>query len=571
MGELVAFTASYFLIVISTSAAVCDLISHASASSPLTGPRFGSALAHGEAHTADHARWSRRDFMATMGLTGGGLVMAAGTPIRAFGQTNLLQQLRLLETNRVLVLIQLSGGNDGLNTVVPITDDRYYTARPSLAVQAREALSVDGQTDLGFHPSFSSLTPLYGDGEMAVLHSVGYEDPSLSHFRATDIWLSASDSDEVVETGWAGRYLDAAFPDTEAEPLTFPLAVQVGGLSSMLFRGPSANLGMSLASPDIFERIAEDGLLYRIDDLPDTTYGDEMRFVRTVANDAFTYAEAVQDAAQLGTTRVEYPTPNPLSRNLAITAQLIKGRLGARIYHVTLGGFDTHAQQAGTHGTLLRYLAEAVRAFLADLEADGAAERVLVMTYSEFGRRVQENGSRGTDHGTAAPLFLFGRGVAGGFYGSLPDLGSLDATGNPPFQTDFRQVYATMLTDWFGLPPGEAQTILGQPYASLGFVADPAAPTLTEPVVPHAFKLQANYPNPFNQQTTIAYALDAAMPVMLQVFDVQGRHVQTLVQANQAPGLYTVRFDARHLPSGTYFYRLDAAGTNRTRTMTLAR
>lgn len=506
-----------------------------------------------------------------MGLAAaGGAVLLGNTPVQAFGQSPLLARLRALETDRVLVLLQLNGGNDGLNTVIPIENDIYYNRRPTLAIAKSEALPLT--SELGLHPSFDALTPLYGDGRMSILQNVGYPDPVLSHFRGTDIWLSSSSSEEVVSTGWAGRYLDMEFPEFSEEPTEFPLAVQMGGLTSRLFQGPTVNMGMSLASPELFDRIAEEGVLYSLDGLPDTTYGSEMSFVRTIANASFTYAGAIQAAAANGTNRVEYPDNNPLSANLSIVAQLIKGGLGARIYHVSLGGFDTHAAQAGQHQLLLRYLAEAVRAFHDDLSVDGLDEDVLIMTFSEFGRRVGENGSDGTDHGTAAPLFLFGGGIEGGLYGSAPDLVNLDPTGNLVFDIDFRAVYATVLQDWFGLTADEVTAVLGSTHASLGFVSDPAMPTSTDaPRIPETFVLNQNYPNPFNPVTTISYTLAQPSPVRLRIFDAQGRLVQTLYDGNQGAGNHAIPFDASHLASGTYFYRLETGASAKSRSMTLIR
>ncbi len=548
---------------------MCD---HSSTPKPAA-PRYGSCLEHGPAHARDHAFWSRRDFLSGMGLAAaGGAFLLGGTPVRAFGQTPLLAHLRALETDRVLVLIQLNGGNDGLNTVIPKEDAIYYNARPQLAIAKSETLAIPGSSELGFHPSFNALTPVYGEGHMATLQNVGYPTPVLSHFASTDIWLSANPGEEMPTTGWLGRYLDGAYPDFEETPPAYPLAVQMGGLSSMLFQADGANLGMSLASPELFERIAEEGVIYDVSNLPSTTYGAEMAFVRTVANDSFQYAGAIQAASQVGENRVEYPANNPLSGNLSIVAQLIKGRLGARIYHVSIGGFDTHANQGGQHSNLLRNLAEAVKAFLDDLAADGWSDEVLVMTFSEFGRRVNQNGSAGTDHGTAAPLFLFGSGVEGGLYGEAPDLADLDQTGNVKFDIDFRAVYATVLQDWFGLAEETVAQVLGGAFGSLGFVSDPATPTANEPEpVPQSFTLHQNYPNPFNPATTITYTLSRTERVTLRVYDAQGRLVQTLVDGTQPAGPYALSFDAGHLPSGAYFYRLQTAEGMRTRQMVLVR
>ena len=558
---------------------------------PPASPRYGARLEDGAAHAADHARWNRRDFLTSLGLAAAGTPLLFGqASVRAFGPTSLLGHLRTLETDRVLVLIQLGGGNDGLNTVVPKTNDRYYQLRPSLAIPAAQTLDLDGE--VGLHPSFSALTPVWGEGRMAVVQNVGYPDPNLSHFRSTDIWLTASDSQEVIESGWLGRYLDADFPEFEDDPPAYPLAVQMGGTGSSLFQGPSANMGMSLASPELFEQIAAEGTLYTTDGLPATTYGAEMAFVRTVANDSFAFAGAIQDASETGQNRVEYPAANPLSQNLSIVAQLIKGELGARIYHVSLGGFDTHANQGGAngqHAALLRNLAAAVKAFLDDLAAGGWSERVLVATFSEFGRRVNQNGSGGTDHGIAAPMFLFGDGVEGGLYGNPPDLANLDGNedgigdgivagtpgsqnANLAFEIDFRSMYATLLKDWFGLAEQTVASVLGGAFDGLGFVSDPASPVATEgEPIPETFTLHQNYPNPFNPTTTITYTLARTERVTLRLYDAQGRLVQTLVDGQQPAGRHDVSFDAGHLASGSYFYRLEAGLGVQTRQMTLVR
>lgn len=511
-----------------------------------------------------------------MGLAAaGGAMVLGGTPVRAFGQTSLLRHLRRLETDRVLVLVQLGGGNDGLNMIVPKTNDLYYNARPQIAIASTQTLTIPGSGDLGFHPSFGVLTPLYGEGQMAVVQNVGYPDPHLSHFDSTDVWLSASNSDEILSTGWIGRYLDTEFPDFDEEPTDYPLAVQMGGTSALLFQGPAANMGMSLASPELFERIAEEGVLYEIAGLPETTFGQEMAFVRTIANDSFIYADAVQSASATGVNRVEYPQGNPLAQNLSIVARLIKGRLGARIYHVSIGGFDTHANQGGMngqHANLLRNLSEAIKTFLDDLDADGASEDVLVATFSEFGRRVNQNGSNGTDHGTAAPMLLFGPGVEGGFFGDAPDLDDLDQTGNLKYDVDFRSVYATLLKDWFGLPTQTVESVLGGSFDALGFVSEPAMPTALETgTVPAGFRLQQNYPNPFNPATTITFTLAHTEHVTLRIYDVQGRLVQTLVDGTQPAGQHAMAFDAGHLASGSYFYTLQTSDGLKTRQMTLVR
>ncbi len=525
------------------------------------------SLDHGRDHDRDHAAWTRRDFLLrSSAAVAGGSMLLGSTPVRALGHAPLLDHLARIETDRVLVLLQLGGGNDGLNTVVPVTNDLYYQQRPTIAIPGSQTISLGD--DYGLHPSFGPLEPTWGEGQMAVVHSVGYPDPNLSHFRSTDIWLTASDSEETLLTGWGGRYLDDAFPDFETDPPTFPPAVQIGTSAPLLFQGGGMNLGMSLVDINLFLQIAQGGTPYDPIDVPPLPYGDELAFVRTVANDSFRYLDAIQAATDAADNEVEYPG-GPLAQSLAACARLIKGRLGARIYHVTLGGFDTHADQPGQHANLLGSLAASVRAFYEDLAASDDDARVLTTTFSEFGRRIAQNGSDGTDHGTAAPLFTFGPAVAGGLYGDGPDLVATDADGNLVHTTDFRSVYATLLTDWFGLAPATVEGILGGPFGTVPFVASPVA--TGDGAVPLAFGLDAAYPNPFRDATTVTFRLSRPGDVRLRVYDTAGRLVATLAEGSFPAGTHTVRFDAGRLPSGSYHGVLDSAEGRRSRTMTLVR
>lgn len=540
---------------------------------PAPGLRHGAALEHGAAHTDDHAAWSRRDFLSTLGLgLAGNAFLLGRTPVRAMGRPSLLSTLQALETDHVLVLIQLSGGNDGLNTIVPYGDDRYYGLRPNLSLAASEVLPLSDH--LGAHPALAPLDALYGDGYMGIVTNVGYPDPNLSHFRSTDIWLSASDSDVEEPTGWVGRYLDDVWPDAEAPPPESPLAVQLGVNAPMLFQGADQHLGMALQNLDLFERLAAGGELYPTADVPDALYGQEMAFVRSIANDSFQYAGAVQAASEAGANSVAYPGGgNQLAGNLAVIARLIKGNLGTRIYHTALGGFDTHANQAGQHTRLLGYLAEAVAAFQTDLGPDWR-ERVLVMTFSEFGRRPYENGSRGTDHGTAAPLFLFGGGVRGGLHGRAPalDEAALAAQGgNLTHDVDFRAVYATVLRDWFDLDAATTAALLGHAFEPLPLLQTGTGTSVDRPVLPGTFRLRSNYPNPFNPSTTVAYDLGSAAPVRLEAFDPVGRRVRTLVDRIQPAGAHAARFDAHGLPSGVYLIRLTTPFGVQSRAVTLVK
>lgn len=504
----------------------------------------------------------------TGAMAAGFQFLLGNTPVKAFGSHPILSMLRTIETERVLVLIQLNGGNDGLNTVIPISNDVYYQRRPTIAIAKSNALQLT--PDVGLNPGLAALEPMWGDGKMSILRNVGYPNPNLSHFRATDIWVSGSDSNVIENSGWMGRFLDMEYPDYGAEPPPVPVAVQIGTNQSLLFQGPANGMAMNISSTALFERLAANGKAYDTTGLPETTYGQEMAWVRNLANQSYTYAGAVQKASSQASNQANYPANNNLATNLAIVAKLIKGNLGAKVYMVSLGGFDTHANQLVNHENLMRNLAGAVKAFYDDLAFQGLQDKVAAMTFSEFGRRVSENGSNGTDHGTSAPMFLFGDGVKGGFVGGAPDLTNLDNGSNLKFETDYRQVYSTLMSDWFGVPDEVADQVFGKPFDKLNLIKTPISTRLgDDPSLPGEFILRQNYPNPFNPSTTISYTLVRTEWVRLRVFDINGRLVKTLVDANQPLGTHEITFEAGELASGVYLYNLETTSYRKSLKMTL--
>ena len=538
-----------------------------------TSPRHGSCLEHGQAHERDHACYWRRDFLARMGLATAGVAFSlGGVPLNAYGRAPMLQQLGLLETERVLVLVQMRGGNDGLNTVIPVNNGIYYQSRPTISIRKTEALLLDSET--GLHPAMQSLQPFWGDGTMAVVHNVGYDRSTRSHFEGTVNWVTARDQGAASSTGWTGRYLADEFLAGGAEPLDHPLAVRVGNTPATLFHSDYGNLGVTFADSQQFERFVRQGGFYDPDDVAATVYGQALSFARNVTNASFRYVESVQRAAEQAANLGGYPDSN-LAENLAVVARLIRGRLGARVFAVSEGGFDTHSNQGGTdgpHANGLRNIADAVAAFLADLTADGLDREVMVMTFSEFGRTLRENGSNGTDHGAGAPLLLFGGGLQGGLYGTQSTLQpNALYGGDPRFTTDYRAVYSTVLEDWFGLPAESVAGILGQTFANLGFVGDKISVGREEAPEPRAFRLDANYPNPFHTTTRITYTLSQGGPVRLRVFDIRGRLMRVLADHSHGPGIYTLEFNGLGLPSGAYFYRLETPAGSQARRMTLVR
>ena len=529
------------------------------------------ALHHGADHDKDHLTWSRRDFLMRAGLgTAAASVALGSTSVQALTRSPFLDALANSNTDRVLVLIQLTGGNDGLNTIVPVRNDLYYAARPTLGIQPTATLALDA--DHGMHPSLAPLQPLWGDGQMAVVQNVGYPAPSLSHFRSTDIWMSGSDGDEIVTTGWAGRTLAHEFPDLVQSPPDAPPAVQIGTSAPLLFQGDAGGYGMALLQVEQFLRVAEGGDPYPTDSLPPTPAGAELGYIRTIANDAFRYREAIQTATSSphSVNQAEYPDAR-IGERLAAVARLIKGDLGARIYLVSLGGFDTHAQQVDDHANLLDQLASSLSAFYADLKVSSDfADRTLTMTFSEFGRRIQENGSAGTDHGTAAPVFLFGPAAEGGLHGPEPDLGDLDPDGNLNHEIDFRQVYSSVLRSWFGLSESDAALALGGSYDPLPIVST-NPPVRTEDSLVAAVELKPPAPNPVRTQSRIRYSLASSTRAELALYDTSGRHVRTVATGAHAAGRHAAQLDVAGLAAGLYVLRLQTDDGTRTQTVTVAR
>lgn len=366
-----------------------------------------------------------------------------------------------VDNGRVLVVIQMAGGNDGLNTVVPVSDGRYYSARPELAVPALSALPLDATS--GLSPSLPEVKSLWDAGLVAIVEGVGYPQPNFSHFVSMDVWQTADPAHKVFD-GWLGRYLSAVKDEVEAPFLglaigsELPTALETGSVAvpaldslvSYQFQGdPRAP---TLTAPRLKTLRAMYGKA-----APASTYGP---MIRDTLSAAEVSVQTLQSAHQTYKLAVPYPANNRLAAALQLVAEAIGSGTGVKICHVSIGGFDTHADQPTAQSVLLANLSSAVSAFYGDLKAHGLDSKVLMMTWSEFGRRVKANASSGTDHGSAAPLFFMGTPVKGGLYGQRPDLGNLD-NGNLRYTVDFRSVYATALESWLGVA---SKDLLGAEY-----------------------------------------------------------------------------------------------------------
>jgi len=499
-------------------------------------------------------------------------VTVGGFALRSFSSP-LFAALQGREDNdRVLVIVQLIGGNDGLNTVIPL--DQYANlsqARSQVLIPSGSVLPLSGLGGTGLHPAMGGMRDLWEDGKLAIVQGVSYPQPNFSHFRATDIWETGSDSNQMLNSGWTGRYLNyeypnypAGYPNTE---MPDPLAIRVGGTIGPGLQNMGVNMGVAINNTN--NPLDLTGNIY-IDPTTDDCSGDKLHYIRTVQRQTDQYGSAINAAASAGCNMSTlYPTGNNpagrLAQALKIVAQLICGGLKTRIYWVSIGGFDTHAQQVvpgnttqGAHAQLLAAVSDSIHAFQDDLSLLGLEDRVLGMTFSEFGRRIISNASVGTDHGSALPMFLFGTKVIPGMLGTNPEIpANATAQTNLAMQYDFRSVYASILHDWFCLTQGEVDSVLLNTYQPLSLV-DPAGCISTgihEANQRAGDVLLEVYPNPFVERTTMRYTT-AGGRVMVQVFNEQGQLMRTALNASPAAGTYTVEVDLGDLPSGLYYARL---------------
>lgn len=387
----------------------------------------------------------------------------------------------------ILVVLQLAGGNDGINTLVPFGDDAYYKARPHIALPKEGILRISDYA--GLHPKLTGLHSLYGEGHLAMIQGVGYPNPNRSHFRSTEIWQTASDSNRNESDGWLGRYFDNCCKG--ADPAT--VGVAIGGQTPQSFSSPNSK-GVALSNPEQFRYMSEaasdpasaDKIMREMNQPggmehsslsensggsigmlngPADNDGSTMEFLQRTALDARMSSDKILEITRKTKSSVNYP-PSPLGNSLNLIGRLIAGGLPTRVYYASQGGFDTHSNQIPAHDRLMTDLNAALSAFVADLKAQGNYSRVMVISFSEFGRRVSENASGGTDHGAAAPLFVLGGGVKPGLFGMYPSLTDLH-DGDLKFNTDFRSVYATALEKWLGAP---SEMVLGKKFPLLPFI-----------------------------------------------------------------------------------------------------
>lgn len=549
----------------------------------------------------------RRDFIGKSILAGAAPFILNSVPIRLMGGQTALEQMAAASCNEnILVVLQMHGGNDGINTLVPMDDlnsGLYQFVRPNISLPksgTRGVISLDatiGSRNVGLHPDMIGIKNMYDAGKMAIIQGVSYENHNQSHFRSRDIMFMGGGNNDYLNSGWVGRFLKNKvapkiypddFPNAQNQD---PLALEFGNEISLIFhQGNNIPTSISINDPQSFFNLVDE--LPGFDDKPNvdprglpptnlngSIYANELNWILGLEGKTEDYHSRLLETYNAGKAKapnVSYPVKypfsaparwlnNPLSGQLKIVANLIDGGSKTKVYLLKIGGFDTHANQAissdtsmGVHATLLYHISSAMEAFQEDLKQRGIDDKVLTVTTTEFGRRIRSNGSWGTDHGIAAPMFIFGKGVTPGVLGNNPDL-NLD---NVAMEYDYRQVYASIMKDWFCVDPSfvDSDLLVGT-YNGKGRTL-PIINTATVSVndfIVSRFKQNSCYPNPAKDQTTFSFYLNATLDATLKIFDIYGKEQKVVFQNRSfTQGEHSILVDLKDLKAGTYLYNLKA-------------
>ena len=527
---------------------------------------------------------NRRSFVEKIAKTSAVAVFLGNIPVKLLAiNPKTIKALNDGNSDRILILIQLQGGNDGLNTTLPIDQySAYYNLRPNIAIPdhgSRKYITLDNTLSnnqlIGLHPDMTGFKDLYDQGRATVVQNVGYENMNLSHFRGRDIMFMGGGSNDYFNSGWMGRFLDNAYPgypqNYPNSSMPDPLGLEIGSTFSLAFNRESGiPAGFNIESPQQFyDLISGVGVAPPIT-FPDSHAGDELRYLMEFEKQSNAYAGRLKDAYNAGhnTAGVNYPTTyplnadprfvsNPLSDQLQLIARLISGGLKTRLYLCRIGGFDTHAQQVenynttmGAHAALLYHLTGAMKAFQDDLAGQSLEDRVISMTFTEFGRRAYSNASYGTDHGKSFPMLLFGSALKGGVVGNNANLSDLD-DGNLRYQIDYRQVYTTLLSDWFGASNDALNAIYFGPWENQKLDLIENSLILSN-AGPQVISIEELYPNPVKEMAYLVIKVNSPAPVLMQIYDITGRFIMERNLGRGVDGYVRFEFDAGGLEPGLY-------------------
>jgi uncharacterized protein (DUF1501 family) len=555
---------------------------------------------------------SRRDFLKKIPFAASLPFTIGGISMKSMNENALMKMARASADNdRVLIILQMHGGNDGLNALIPVDAyDLYYNRRPNIAIpaknQSRGYIPLDSRlpsdAQIGLHPDMLDMKALYDTGRVTFVQGVSYQHNNGSHFRGRDIWFMGGSADEYLQSGWVGRYLEKEvapklypqdFPNADMKD---PLAIEMGNDVSLIFH-QEGNIPTSIAinDPEAFKELIDDleGFIDEDVDprgLPPTyltgsPYYKELDWILSLEDKSKDYAQILFERYTAGgTSSTTYPETyplnaptgslrNPLSGQLRLIARLLAGGCKTKIFLVKIGGFDTHAEQVesynptmGSHAALLYHISSAMKSFQEDLRGRGLEDRVLTVSTSEFGRRVHSNGSFGTDHGTGGPIFIFGKGVQPGVVGKVPDL----TKNNVEMQYDYRLVYGNIMRDWMLAGDPQADQKLDEIFPglmSVGVGGDPSNPfvelplasqviTGTDEFISDRFALENCFPNPAKEKTTMHFRVNRASHIAIELMDINGKPVRMLVEGDFEPGEHKVETDLTGLSNGTYIYQL---------------
>lgn len=465
------------------------------------------------------------------------------------------------DSDKVLVLIDMNGGNDGLSSFVPLDHfDNLANARANLFIPENQLLTM---TDtIGLHPGMSGVNNLYDNGNLTLIQGVAYPNQNRSHFRSADIWNTGVHADEFKSTGWLGRYLDEEYPGYPggypSDDCPDPFAITMGKSLSGTCQGAGSNF--SLAVIDVNDL---GGLTTGVEaPLPNDCYGAELGYVVDTFKKSNAYADRVVEAAGNGNSMVQYPQTD-LGQQLKTVAQMISGGLRTKIFVIQQGGYDTHADQivegsptTGFYTQLITELSDAIYAFQEDLKALEIDERVLGMTFSEFGRKIKSNAGFGTDHGTAAPMMIFGSCINAGVIGNNAEIAAeVDIEEGVAMQYDFKSVYGSVMMDWFGVAESDVRNYLYEDFQHIPIINDCNSVGIftPEPLTNVALNV---FPNPFINNITVDITLDRAETVRIEVADVMGKLVRTMESRSLQRGNHQLEIGGAGWNPGIYFLRV---------------
>jgi uncharacterized protein (DUF1501 family) len=538
----------------------------------------------------------RRDFIRNISLSAAGTITLGNIPLKVLAGNHALKAAALASSNdNVLIFVQLHGGNDGLNTLIPVDQyNQYYEYRANIAIPdhgPRQYINVDEsipvQDQIGLHPDMKDFKILYDEGKAVIVQNVGYPNMNGSHFRGRDlVFMGLDGNDDTLHTssGWMGRFLDHEYPGYPdgypTSSMPDPIAIEIGSAMSIAFnRENGIPIGLNVDSPEQFFNLingvgVHNASFYR----PSGHAGDELEYLWQFEGMSNVYASRLKDVYMAGSNSAvnypeQYPLPapvnflnNPLSGQLKLIARLLKGGIKTRIFLVRIGGFDTHASQVlsrdestlGAHAALLYHLSSAIKAFQDDMSNLGVEDKVLTMTFTEFGRRVSSNLSLGTDHGTSTPVFLFGKGLDSKIVGTNPDLSNLN-NGNIIFNIDYRQIYTSVVQDWFGASTEAMQATGFSKWVDNRIDLFGSTNIAQQGTQDQKFIF---YPNPAHDQVQIQFWLSKPTALEITIFNTLGQSVK-LIRTNELIfGNQKIAFDISSLEIGNYIVQIRGENIN---------